>query len=294
MLIGAHVSTAGGLVKAWERGRELGCDAIQVFNQSPRQWRPTAWKDEDIARFRELLADGPVRAVVIHAVYLLNCAAADRELWEKSVASLVHSLRMGDAIGAVGVVLHPGSARGEPIAEAHARVGEALRRALAESEQCPILLEDTAGAGETIGRDFGELARLLELAGGDGRLGICLDSCHLLASGYDVRDAERLATVLDECDRVIGLDRLRCLHVNDSREPLGSNRDRHAPLGAGELGVDGCAAFLAEPRFEGLPAIFEGPGVAGKAPVAEDVKTMRELRARGLERRRALQTRDAR
>jgi deoxyribonuclease-4 len=282
MLIGAHVSTAGGLAKAWERGRELGCDAIQVFNQSPRQWRPTAWKEDDIARFRELVAEGPVRATVIHAVYLLNCAAADRELWRKSVDSLIHSLRMGDQIDAVGVVLHPGSARGEPRPEALRRVGEAIRAALAESERCPLLLEDTAGAGDTIGRDFDELARLLELGGGDGRLGVCLDSCHLLASGFDIRDSERLARVVDEFDRTVGLDRLRCLHVNDSREPLGSNRDRHAPLGQGELGSEGCAAFLSEPRFDGLPAIFEGPGVDGKAPVARDVALMRELREKGL------------
>ncbi|WDT94475.1 deoxyribonuclease IV [Thermoleophilum album] len=282
MLIGAHVSTAGGLAKAWERGRELGCDAIQVFNQSPRQWRPTAWKEDDIARFRELVAEGPVRATVIHAVYLLNCAAADRELWRKSVDSLIHSLRMGDQIDAVGVVLHPGSARGEPRPEALRRVGEAIRAALAESERCPLLLEDTAGAGDTIGRDFDELARLLELGGGDGRLGVCLDSCHLLASGSDIRDSERLARVVDEFDRTVGLDRLRCLHVNDSREPLGSNRDRHAPLGQGELGSEGCAAFLSEPRFDGLPAIFEGPGVDGKAPVARDVALMRELREKGL------------
>lgn len=282
MLIGAHVSTAGGLAKAWERGRELGCDAIQVFNQSPRQWRPTAWKEDDIARFRELVAEGPVRATVIHAVYLLNCAAADRELWRKSVDSLIHSLRMGDQIDAVGVVLHPGSARGEPRPEALRRVGEAIRAALAESERCPLLLEDTAGAGDTIGRDFDELARLLELGGGDGRLGVCLDSCHLLASGFDIRDSERLARVVDEFDRTVGLDRLRCLHVNDLREPLGSNRDRHAPLGQGELGSEGCAAFLSEPRFDGLPAIFEGPGVDGKAPVARDVALMRELREKGL------------
>jgi len=282
MLIGAHVSTAGGLAKAWERGRELGCDAIQVFNQSPRQWRPTAWKEDDISSFRELVAEGPVRATVIHAVYLLNCAAADRELWRKSVDSLIHSLRMGDQIDAVGVVLHPGSARGEPRPEAHRRVGEAIRAALAESERCPLLLEDTAGAGDTIGRDFDELARLLELGGGDGRLGVCLDSCHLLASGFDIRNSERLARVVDEFDRTVGLDRLRCLHVNDSREPLGSNRDRHAPLGQGELGSEGCAAFLSEPRFDGLPAIFEGPGVDGKAPVARDVALMRELREKGL------------
>ena len=285
MLIGAHVSTAGGLVKAHARGVEIGADAIQVFNQSPRMWRPTRWRDDDIAAFRQLMADGPIRSVVIHAVYLVNCASKDPEIRAKSLASLKHSLAMGDAIGADGVVLHPGSTVGEPHAEALVRVGDALGEALAETESCRLLLEDTAGAGKTLGRSFEELARLIELAGGDPRLGLCLDSCHLLASGYDVRTADALAKVVDECDALVGNDRLRCLHVNDSQTPLGSNRDRHAPLGEGEIGARGCAAFLSEPRFEGLPAIFEGPGVEGKAPAAADIVRARELRRNGLRAR---------
>ena len=197
MLIGAHVSTAGGLVEAWERGREMGCDAIQVFNQSPRMWRPTRWKDDDIAEFRERMADGPIESVVIHAVYLINCASKDKEIRSKSIASLVHSLRMGDAIGADGVVLHPGSTVGEPHGASMKRIGKALTQALAESDSCPLLLEDTAGAGNTIGRTFEELGELISLAGGGSRVGLCLDSCHLLASGYDVRTADGVAETMD-------------------------------------------------------------------------------------------------
>jgi deoxyribonuclease IV len=285
MLIGAHVSTAGGLVKAHARGVEIGADAIQVFNQSPRMWKPTRWKDDDVATFRELMADGPIESVVIHAVYLVNCASKDPEMRKKSLTSLTHSLRMGDAIGADGVVLHPGSTVGEPHDEAIARVGEVVREALAESESCPLLLEDTAGAGNTLGRSFEELARLIELAGGHERLGLCLDSCHLLASGFDVRTADGITRVMDDCVAIVGERRLQCLHVNDSQTPLGSNRDRHAPLGDGELGPRGCGAFLSEPRFEGLPAIFEGPGVEGKAPTALDVDRARELRRNGLRAR---------
>ena len=286
MLIGAHVSTAGGLVNAHARGREIGAEAIQVFNQSPRMWRPTRWKDDDVAAFRELMDGGPIGSVVIHAVYLINCASKDAEIREKSLASLVHSLRMGDAIGADGVVLHPGSTVGEPHLEALARVGEVLRHGLDESETCPLLLEDTAGAGTTLGRSFEELAELVELAGGHQRLGLCLDSCHLLASGFDVRTAGGLGQILDDFDSAVGMDRLRCLHVNDSQTPLGSNRDRHAPLGEGELGARGCGAFLSEPRFEGLPTIFEGPGEEGKAPAKVDVDRARELRRNGLRARR--------
>src|SRR3954467_4011370 len=241
-LIGGHVSTAGGLVKAHERGVEFGCEALQIFNQSPRMWRPTAWKQDDIDEFRERMAAGPMKSVVIHAVFLINAASKDPEVQEKSLASLAHALRVGDAIGADGVVFHPGSTVGEPLDEAMERVGEAIRHVLAESESCPLLLEDTAGAGGTIGRDFGELARLIELGGAGERLGVCLDSCHLYASGYDIRTAAKLAEVVDECDSIIGLERVHCLHVNDSQIPLGGNRDRHAILPEGELGTRGLSA----------------------------------------------------
>src|SRR5919112_115401 len=180
MLIGGHVSTAGGLAKAFERGVEFGCEAIQIFNQSPRMWRPTQYKDADIADFREKMAGGPIRSVVIHAVYLINAASKDREIRKKSLASLTQALQVGDAIGADGVVFHPGSTVGEPLDESMERIAEAVREVLAESESCPLLLEDTAGAGGTIGRSFEELAQLIELGGEDERIKLCLDSCHLL------------------------------------------------------------------------------------------------------------------
>ena len=294
MLIGGHVSPAGGLVNAFHRGVERDCDAIQIFNQSPRAWRPTNHRDEDIVEFRELLAGGPVRSVVIHAVYLINPASKDPTVREKSLNALAHALRMGDAIGADGVIVHPGSQVGEPFEPSLERVGDAIRHVLAESERCALLLENTAGAGGTLGRSFEELARLVELGGGHERIGICLDSCHMLASGFDVRTARGLTEVVDRCAELVGLERLRCLHVNDSKMPLGSNRDRHAPLGDGELGREGCAAFYSEPRFEGLPAIFEGPGVKGKGAEAEDIEIARELRAEGLAARAGAKPRRAR
>jgi deoxyribonuclease-4 len=286
MLIGAHVSTSGGLVAAYERGVERGCEAIQIWGQSPRQWRPTRWKQDDIDEFRELMADGPIKAVVIHAVYLINCASSDRAVADKSLRSLVHHLELGDAIDAVGVVLHAGSAKGEPHDQAVSRVAKTLKAALGESDGCRLLLENTAGAGDTLGRSFEELDQLIRKAGGSKRLGLCLDSCHLFASGFDISTADRLAEVVDRCVEIAGLDRLACLHVNDSQTPLGSNRDRHAPPGDGHLGPRGCAAFLSEPRFEGLPAIFEGPGVEGKAPARADVMRTKQLRASGRRSRR--------
>jgi deoxyribonuclease-4 len=282
MLLGAHVSTAGGLPKAVERALERGCDALQIFNQSPRMWKPTAYTDEDFAAFREARRGTRIGAVLIHAVYLINCATEDAEMTAKSLASLEHSLRVGAAIGADGVVLHAGSALKGDVGEAITRAGGVIAEALAATEGCPLHLENTAGTGGTLGRSFAELAGLLEAAGGDGRLGVCLDSCHLLASGYDVRTAESVAAVVAEFDAEVGRERLRSLHVNDSVTSLASNRDRHAPLGDGEMGAEGCAAFLSEPAFDGLPAVFEGPGVAGKQVEPEDIVRMRELREQGL------------
>jgi deoxyribonuclease-4 len=273
-------------VEAHGRAVERGCEAMQVWGQSPRQWRPTRWKEDDIASFLELMDDGPIGAIVIHAVYLINSASTDREIMRKSTASLIHHMQLGDAIDAKGVILHPGSAKGEPHEEALPRVAEIVRAALDESDSCPLLLENTAGAGDTLGRSFEELAELFELAGDPKRLGLCLDSCHLLASGFDITTADKLTDVVDRCVELIGADRVGCVHANDSLTPLGSNRDRHAPPGDGELGPRGCGAFLSEPRFEGLPSIFEGPGVEGKAPAKADIDRMKQLRKQGLAARK--------
>jgi deoxyribonuclease IV len=280
MLIGAHVSNAGGLSKAVERGVERGCEAIQIFNQSPRMWRPTAYTDDDFAEFRDAIKPSPIKAVLIHAVYLINCASEDREIRTKSRASLIQSLRVGDGIGAVGVVLHPGSAKQGEVGKAITRAGKVIKEALSESDSCPLHLEDTAGAGGTLGRSFEELAALLDAAGGGERLGVCLDSCHMLASGYDVRTADELRAILKEFDSIVGRKRLGSLHVNDSQTPLGSNRDRHAVLGQGELGEKGCATFLSEPRFQRLPCVLETGSDSG-APSADDVALAFKLRKRG-------------
>ena len=271
MLIGAHVSPAGGLWRAVERGGELGAQAIQIFNQSPRMWRPTAYTDEDFARFREALAASEIGAVMIHAVYLLNCGSEDREIRAKSLASLTHSLRVGDQIGAHCVVVHPGSAKTGDAAAAIARAGELFAAALERSERCPLHLENTAGAGGTLGRSFAELAALLEAGRGSKRLGVCLDSCHLLASGYEIRTPAALASVIDECERAIGAERIGSLHLNDSQTPLGSNRDRHANIGEGELGLEGARTFVTEPRFARLPCVLETPGPHRSGPTGEEV-----------------------
>jgi deoxyribonuclease IV len=285
MLIGAHVSTAGGLQRAVERGAERDCSAIQVFNQSPRMWRPTAYTDQDLAAFRQALGQTSIEAVLIHAVYLLNCASEDREIRQKSLTSLIQSLRVGAGIGAAGVVLHPGSAKQGDVPKAIARAGEVIQEALRETEACNLHLENTAGAGGTLGRSFEELASLVETAGGDRRIGICLDSCHLYASGYDIKQPGGLTETLDRYEQLVGKGRLRSLHLNDSMVSLGSNRDRHAILGQGELGSGGCATFLSEPRFAKLPCVMEtGRDKGAVAP--EDVAEARKLYTRGLATRK--------
>jgi deoxyribonuclease IV len=287
MLIGAHVSTAGGLDQAIGRGTERGCESIQIFNQSPRMWRPTKYGEEDFAAFREAMDGSPVESVVIHAVYLINCATKEADLREKSLASLTHALRIGDGIGAAGVVLHPGAQKGEALGPSIKRAAKVIAAALKDSDSCPLLLEQTAGHKGLLGRDFDQTAELIELAGGGKRLGLCLDSCHLFVQGYDVTDPDHLSQVVDEADEKVGLERLRCLHVNDAAAPLGSCRDRHANIGEGEMGKKGLAAFLSEPRFEGLPATLETPGPNKKGADKKEVQAAKRLRKAGLKARGA-------
>jgi len=245
------VSPAGGLPKAIERGTERGCRAIQIFNQSPRRWQPTTHAEEELAAFREAMAASPIEAVLVHTVYLLNCASEDPDIRAKSLTSLTQSLRVGEQIGAAGVVLHPGSAKSGAAQNAIRRAGAAIREALRESERCPLQLENTAGAGGTLGRSIDELAELLREVGAK-----------------------------------VGLQRIRSLHLNDSQTQLGSNRDRHANVGEGQLGEAGCAAFLAAPAFDALPCVLETPGENRSGASAEEVALAERLRQRGIARRR--------
>lgn len=285
MLIGAHVSTAGGLENAITRGSELGCSSIQIFNQSPRAWKPTEYGEEDFEAFRAALAESDVEEVIIHAVYLINCATPEPELRSKSLASLTHALRIGDEIGAAGVVLHPGARKDAELGPAMERAGSVIAEAIADTERCPVLIEQMAGHKGILGSDFDEIAALTEAAGAGDRVGLCLDSCHLFAAGYDIRTAETIDDMLVEIERKLGLGRLGALHVNDSMTEFDSRRDRHADLGKGEIGEEGLALFLSEPRFEGLPATLETPGTDRKGASAADVSFARELRLRGLSMR---------
>jgi deoxyribonuclease IV len=277
MLIGAHVSTGGGLSNAIERAQERTCDAIQIFNQSPRMWRPTRYSEDDFAEFREAMQASRVEVVAIHMIYLINPAAKDREMRKKSLESLTHALRVGDEIGALGVVVHPGALKDDTRTNARKRAIDLIKEALARSESCPIIYENTAGSPQLLGRDFDETAELIDKTGGPKRLGLCIDSCHLYATGYDIATKEGVRNLVDEIDAKVGLKQLKLLHVNDATDPLGSNRDRHAPIGKGEIGRKGFRAFLGERRLQGIPAVLEGPGIDGHNVEKKDVQLIRRL-----------------
>ena len=280
MLFGAHCG--GGVKGALDKAVGLGADAVQLFTQSPRAWRspnpdPDGWR-----QFKERRAETGIGAVLCHALYLVNLAAPNDEVYEKSVTAMRSTMEIACGIEADAVVFHVGSHLGAGLDIGLERVVPALEQVLELcSDTTWLLMENSAGAGGTIGRSIEELAILYQRLGAHPRLGVCLDSCHLFVSGCDVTDEGSLDSVLDEVDSAIGLDRLRALHVNDSLAPLGSNRDRHANIGEGLMGA-GLSAFLGHPKLQGLPAVLEVPGKNGKGPDADEIRKLRELHARGL------------
>jgi len=280
VLFGAHVSSSGGIHTAIDRAEGFGCDAVQVFTQSPRAWRPTNHSPESFERFKERRAETGIGAVVCHALYLINLASPDKALYRKSVDSLRNTIEVACGIEADAVVFHIGSHLGAGFATGIKRVCKAMRELL---ELCDdrvwLLMENSAGAGATIGRSLDELATLFDRLDAHPRLGLCLDSCHLFVSGVDVSKPDELDRLVDEVDARVGLDRLRALHVNDSAAPLGSNRDRHANIGEGLIGEE-LGVFLAHPRLQGLPALLEVPGKDGHGPDADEVRKLKELHAR--------------
>jgi deoxyribonuclease-4 len=277
---GAHVSSSGGIDTAIDRIEAMGGDCAQVFTQSPRMWRPTNHKPEAIERFRDRRREAGLGGVICHALYLCNLAAPDDAIYEKSVRTMKATVDTACAIGADGVVFHVGSHLGAGLDVGLDRTTAALPEILEHCEgDTWLLMENSAGTGATIGRSIEELATLLDRLDSHPRLGICLDSCHLYASGYDVTDPAAVDELVKSLDGGMGLDRLRALHINDSDAALGSNRDRHANILEGEMGEQ-LGAFLAHPAFQHLSAYLEVPGVEKKGPNAEEIQKLRDLHAR--------------
>jgi deoxyribonuclease-4 len=279
--IGAHISSSGGIDKAIDRAVAMDADSVQVFTQSPRAWRPTNHDPASFERFREKHAEAGIGGVLCHAVYLTNLASPDPVTYDRSVATLRNTTEVASAIGA-DVVFHVGSHLGAGMEAGLEHVVPALEQALELcTDETWLLMENSAGAGGTIGRSIEELATIHDRLGGHPRLGVCLDSCHLWVSGVDVTEPAVLDACLDELDSAIGLDRLRALHVNDAAAPFASNRDRHANILEGELG-EKLGVFLANPRLQGLPAVLETAGPENRGPDATEIRKTKDLRARWL------------
>jgi deoxyribonuclease-4 len=277
VLFGAHCS--GGIKKALDNAVGMGADAVQLFVQSPRTWRFPNHDPDDLARFRERSADTGIPALV-HSLYLVNLAAPDKEIYKKSVDTMRSTMDAACAIGADGVVFHIGSHLGKGFDAGLKRVVPALARVLERcNDRTWLLMENSAGTGGTIGRSVDELAMVFDALDRHERLGLCLDSCHWYASGVDVTDRAALDAGLREVEERIGLDRLRALHANDSKTPLGSNRDRHDNIGDGLMG-EGLGVFLAHPKLQGLPVVLEVPGADGHGPNADEIRKLRELHSR--------------
>ena len=279
MYFGAHVKSSGGVWHAILNGVGVGGEAVQFFAGNPRTWAPKVYEGQDAANFLDVRAASPISFVVIHTSYLINLASAREDFYEKSVTSLLGAVAAADQLGAEAIVTHVGSHQGAGFDVGLARVQAALRRTLAESEGSPvrILLENTAGAGGTMGVDFEELGAMIRAADEHPRLGLCLDTAHVFEAGFDIRTAAGLDETLARLDAACGLERLVMLHLNDSRTPLGSNRDRHENIGDGEIGREGFRAIVNHPAFADVPGILEVPGFDGEGPDARNVWILREL-----------------
>jgi deoxyribonuclease IV len=290
MNVGAHVRGGGKLIPSLELGVAMGATSIQVFTQSPRMWKPSQYAPEVLAAYREAQAADPVITdTFCHATYLINLASGDLDLYEKSVVCLTHNLSVARGMGASGLVLHVGSHMGAGFDEVVRQIADALERALRDADpapegvaDCPILIENAAGTGGTVGRSFQEIEFLIDACGGDDRLGLCIDTQHLWASGFDYSTVTGAKRLVLEIDETIGMDRLRCFHFNDSKIELGGNRDRHANIGEGTIGEKGLAPLVGHPRIRDLPLLLEVPG-AGDGPRAEDVAVAKHVVEMGIE-----------
>ncbi len=289
--IGVQVRQTGGFLAALRRAEEMGAEVVQLFPQNNRQWRLPDDRDETYVAYRQRAEASPVvSATVCHAPYLINLVSPNPVTEARSLTSLIANLRAATALGAFGLVLHPGSHRGVEQATAAARIARravvALDEAMTAMGVCQLLLENTAGAGDTVGGTFADLAAIIDAAGGDPRLGVCLDTQHLWASGVEYTTPTQVDAVVDQLAAEIGLDRLRCLHLNDSKVPCGAESDRHENLGSGTIGVRPLRSLLGHPDLQDVPAILEVPGIEGNGPGPADLAVARSLHAAGLDARR--------
>lgn len=278
MKFGAHVSIAGGLDRAFERAAEITADCAQIFVAAPQRWLAAKHSPESVAKFLELRDSSGIGPTLIHGPYLINLASADPDLRKRSSDALVSQLEWSDRLGALGVCFHVGSPLKESVEIGLERAAESLKEILARATgPSPLLLETTAGGGNSIGGRFEDLGALIESLSGDPRLQVCLDTCHIFAAGYPCVTTEELDDTLGRFDRTIGLDRLTALHLNDSEFAFGSHRDRHANIGEGQIGLEGFRAIVNHALLTKLPGYLEVPGFDDEGPDLENLQRLRNL-----------------
>jgi deoxyribonuclease-4 len=277
--LGAHESIAGGLHKAFDRAQSATCDAVQIFVKSNRSWAVKPLAEDEVARFKARAEETGIRPVVGHTSYLLNLGSPDELLWEKSRDMLITELERCEALGIPWLVLHPGAHVGSGEKAGLARVAEGLGEVHAATPgfRAQILLETTAGQGTSLGRTFEQLARIIELTEQGERLGVCLDTCHVFAAGYELRTAEGYAATMEAFERTLGLERLKALHLNDSKGELGNRKDRHEHIGKGHIGLEGFRNLVNDPRLAGLPGLLETPKGDDLAEDRENLRVLRSL-----------------
>ena len=278
--LGAHMSIAGGLHLALERGHALGCFAVQIFVKNQRQWAARPMGDDEVRAFRAARRATGIPWAFAHGSYLVNLGNPDASAWARAVDAFTDELERAEALGLACVAIHPGSHLGTGVEAGLARiasaVGEALRRT--RGYRVRIALENTAGAGGTLGRTFGELGALLDRTDRPRRLGVCLDTCHLFAAGYDIRTPDGYRSALAECERAVGIERVLAFHLNDCKASLGSGLDRHENIGRGQLGLAPFRMLLNDARFRAVPKVLETPKDPEPAADLRNLAVLRRLR----------------
>jgi deoxyribonuclease IV len=278
LLVGAHMSIAGGMHKAFERGKEVRCKTIQIFLKSSNQWKAKPLLEEDRALFQKTQSSSRIFPVIAHDSYLINLASPDRNLNRKSLDAFIEEMRRANFLGVPYLNLHPGAHIGAGISEGIARAAVALKEALDTVEPpVTLLLENTAGQGSSLGSRFEELAAIMEKINIPARVGVCLDTCHAFAAGYEIRTEEGYSKTMQEFDRLIGLEKLLAFHVNDSKKNLGSRVDRHFHIGEGCIGLSAFRFLVNDRRFEKIPKILETPKGTGNREDKRNLATLRSL-----------------
>jgi deoxyribonuclease-4 len=286
MRIGAHMSVAGGVSKAVDRAVVHGCETLQIFTKNASQWRGKPLDPSEIRLFRQRVEQTGIAPVVSHASYLINLATTFPVLREQSIAAFVDEIDRAEALGLLGVVIHPGTCTAGSTEDALRLIADAIRIAFKARPRgrTMVLLEHTAGQGRTLGHRFEHLGTVIKHLRGSKRVGVCLDTCHLVASGYDITTAAGYRDTFDQFDRIVGIERLKAFHGNDSKRPCGSRVDRHEHIGQGCLGLEPFQRLLHDPRFAGLPILIETEKTHGAekrgAIVADplDVRNLETLR----------------